>query len=192
MAGTLSLAIINLSILTYFSLKLLREGTWFPAEMYFFVWAYVFSHQAAFPRREYGTFGRGRFPRVPDRETRSLDAHGSLTRMRSMNSKQVRIARLMRPLWWVLGWLFKRPGEARDPKTILIFDFHLIGDIVLLTPLLRAVRKGYPVARIALVAGPWAQEILKGTGWVDEVIPFQPLGSNTVKGGGVCLSASLL
>jgi hypothetical protein len=37
------LAIINISILTYFSLKLLREGTWFSAEMYFFVWAYVFS-----------------------------------------------------------------------------------------------------------------------------------------------------
>jgi hypothetical protein len=34
-------AAVNLSILTYFSLKLLREGTWFSPEMYFFVWAYV-------------------------------------------------------------------------------------------------------------------------------------------------------
>lgn len=78
----------------------------------------------------------------------------------------------MRPAWWILGWFFKHSRPVSTPKTILIFDFHLIGDIVWLTPLLRAVREGYPEAGITLVAGSWSQDILKGTSWVDEIVPF--------------------
>lgn len=89
-----------------------------------------------------------------------------------MNSRNMQVARLMRPVWWSLGHLFKRSQIAPRPKTVLIFDFHLIGDIVWLTPLLRAVREGYPEARIVLVAGAWAQDILKGTSWIDEIVSF--------------------
>lgn len=58
-------------------------------------------------------------------------------------------------------------------KSILIFDFHLIGDIVLLIPFLSAVRRGYPDAKITLVAGPWASEVLKGSMLIDEIKIFQ-------------------
>ena len=92
--------------------------------------------------------------------------------MKNMNSKKVAIASLIRPVWRVLGWFIKGSLQQGSPESILIFDFHLIGDIVLLTPLLRAVRQGFPGARITLVAGPWAQEILKDTAWVDEIVPF--------------------
>ena len=47
-------------------------------------------------------------------------------------------------------------------KNIVILDFHLIGDIVLLTPVLDLFRKKYPYANISLVAGPWANQILIG------------------------------
>ena len=92
--------------------------------------------------------------------------------MKPLNSSKSALARLLRPLWWCLGCFFNGSPPARIPTSILIFDFHLIGDIVLLTPLLRAIRAGYPDSHIALVAGPWSREILKGTAWVDEIIPF--------------------
>lgn len=57
-------------------------------------------------------------------------------------------------------------------KTILVFDFHLIGDIVLLTPFLRSIRKKYPHSSITLVAGPWAAEILYGSNLVDDIVFF--------------------
>jgi ADP-heptose:LPS heptosyltransferase len=54
-----------------------------------------------------------------------------------------------------------------------VFDFHLIGDIVLLTPLLKALRERYPDAHLCLVAGPWAAELLAGTDWVSVLEPFE-------------------
>ncbi len=58
------------------------------------------------------------------------------------------------------------------PSSILIFDLHLIGDVVVLTPLLKALRVAYPNARVVLVAGPWANDILHGTNLVDEIVTF--------------------
>jgi len=92
--------------------------------------------------------------------------------MKPLNPGKSALARLLRPLWWCLGCFFKGTPPDRIPRSILIFDFHLIGDIVLLTPLLRALRNGYPNAHITLVAGSWSMEILKGTALVDEIIPF--------------------
>ena len=92
--------------------------------------------------------------------------------MKPLDSGKSALARLLRPLWWCLGCFFKGTPPALNPASILLFDFHLIGDIVLLTPLLRALRNGYPDAHIALVAGSWAREILAGSAWVDEIIPF--------------------
>lgn len=92
--------------------------------------------------------------------------------MKPLDSKKSTLARLLKPLWFVFGKCFKHATPFSPPRTILIFDFHLIGDVVLLTPLLRVMREAYPEAHIALVAGPWAREILSGTHWVDEIIPF--------------------
>ena len=67
------------------------------------------------------------------------------------------------PLFLFYLFLSSRSYSPKlPPKTILVFDFHLIGDIVLLTPLLQVLRGAYPDARIVLVAGPWAQELLCG------------------------------
>ncbi len=47
-----------------------------------------------------------------------------------------------------------------SPTNILIFEFHLLGDIVMLTPLLMELRRKHPQAHIGLVSGPWAETIL--------------------------------
>lgn len=60
------------------------------------------------------------------------------------------------------------PGEA--PKSILVVELWQIGDVVLATPFLSALRECYPCARITLLGKPHAAELLAESGLVDEVI----------------------
>jgi heptosyltransferase II len=62
-----------------------------------------------------------------------------------------------------------RPGA---PRSFLVVEPWGIGDVVLSTALLRALRANYPGARIALLAKSRAKDLLANSGLVDEVIPF--------------------
>jgi heptosyltransferase-2 len=92
--------------------------------------------------------------------------------MKPINRKLARFAKLLTPLWYVLKPFGPQKAPTPPPSSILVFDFHLIGDIVMLTPLLKSLKTAYPQARLVLVAGVWAKEILHGTDLVDEIIPF--------------------
>lgn len=92
--------------------------------------------------------------------------------MKPINKKLKRISKLFTPVWFLLSLMRRQSDTSTAPREILIFDFHLIGDIVMLTPLLKAIKCAYPNARLVLVAGSWAKEILVGTRLVDEIIPF--------------------
>jgi ADP-heptose:LPS heptosyltransferase len=64
-------------------------------------------------------------------------------------------------------------GQALSTvRSILVIDLHLIGDMVMLLPLLRALRDRFPEARISLLAGPWSGAVLVGSRDVDEVIEY--------------------
>ena len=79
-------------------------------------------------------------------------------------------------LWidrWFVSSLFIKKNQNVYNQTILIFDFHRIGDIVLLTALLISIRKKYKTYKITLVAGRWAQSLLENNrGIIDELIIF--------------------
>jgi ADP-heptose:LPS heptosyltransferase len=92
--------------------------------------------------------------------------------MKPINRKLARLAKLLTPLWYALKPFGPQKAPTQQPSSILVFDFHLIGDIVMLTPLLQSLKTAYPQARLVLVAGAWAKEILYGTDLVDEIIPF--------------------
>lgn len=81
--------------------------------------------------------------------------------MKTYNQKKVLIANLLKPLWVILGFLLKNKIKPADPKSILIMDVHLIGDLVTLTPLVAAAKKRYPNADICLIAGPWAKDVFR-------------------------------
>jgi ADP-heptose:LPS heptosyltransferase len=51
-------------------------------------------------------------------------------------------------------------------NNILIVDLHLIGDIVLLIPVIEILKLKYQDSKIYLLAGPWSKSILKG--YIDE------------------------
>ncbi len=64
----------------------------------------------------------------------------------------------------------KIAGSA--PKSILIVLPTWVGDFVMATPLLRAVRTQFPSAQITLLAEPNLRELIEGGDWMDEVVEW--------------------
>ncbi len=106
--------------------------------------------------------------------------------MKHHNDKLHAISRRLDPIWWLIARLLRlgRFGAGPGiPLSVLLVDLHLLGDIVMLVPLLRVIRRCHPDARIGLMAGPWAQSILAETGLVDEFIILRAPWN--VKGQGI-------
>lgn len=57
-----------------------------------------------------------------------------------------------------------------DPRNILVIDFGQLGDVVLSLPALRAIRERFPYARITIAVGKPAGEIVKLSGFADDVL----------------------
>ena len=57
-----------------------------------------------------------------------------------------------------------------DPRNILVIDFGQLGDVVLSLPALRAIRERFPHAKITIAVGKPAGEIVKLSGYADEVL----------------------
>jgi ADP-heptose:LPS heptosyltransferase len=57
-----------------------------------------------------------------------------------------------------------------DPRNILVIDFGQLGDVVLSLPALRAIRGRFPHARITLAVGKPAGEIVRLSGFADDVL----------------------
>lgn len=55
-------------------------------------------------------------------------------------------------------------------KNILVIKLDHIGDVLLMTPALGAIRKLYPEAHISCLIGNWAKEVLSGNRSIDEII----------------------
>jgi len=62
------------------------------------------------------------------------------------------------------------------PKTILVIQLRQIGDVLMTTPALRALRRRYPQARIMYLAEPLPAKVLEGNPVIDEVIIRDPSG----------------
>ena len=91
--------------------------------------------------------------------------------MKQLNFRLVQAVKVFDPLWRLFA-LLPRRNKNEIIFNILVVDLHLIGDIVMLQPLLAAIRFKYPSAYIALVAGSWAKQILANENSVDEYIQF--------------------
>lgn len=78
-----------------------------------------------------------------------------------------------------LGWmlvrllmtlrLHRRRSEDRDPRTILVVQLDHLGDAILSTGLLRALRMRYPGAWIEILTGPWNQGLFEACPHVQHV-----------------------
>jgi predicted lipopolysaccharide heptosyltransferase III len=61
----------------------------------------------------------------------------------------------------------------RNFKRILLIRFRLMGDVLLMTPVARALRARFPQARIALLTDEPADEMVRGHPALDEIILFK-------------------
>ena len=61
-------------------------------------------------------------------------------------------------------------------RTIALFLPNWIGDVVMATPAIRAVREHFPDARLLSVCKPYVAATLEGAPWFDEVILFDKKG----------------
>jgi ADP-heptose:LPS heptosyltransferase len=63
------------------------------------------------------------------------------------------------------------PTEA--PKSILVVEYWNLGDLAIIIPFLRNLRRRFPGAHISLLVGVGLADFLKGQGLVDEFIPVR-------------------
>lgn len=63
-----------------------------------------------------------------------------------------------------------------EPKKILVIQTAFLGDVVLTTPLLGAIKDGFPKAGLSVLLVPRTKEILAGHPAVDEVLVYDKKG----------------
>ena len=84
---------------------------------------------------------------------------------------------LMRLFLRIIYLLFLYKNEKvnfQKVKKILIYGSMGIGNMILFTPTIKAIRKRFPKARVTLLVGnTGCEEVLKGSDLVDEIINFQ-------------------
>ncbi|MFA5355797.1 MAG: lipopolysaccharide heptosyltransferase II [Candidatus Omnitrophota bacterium] len=82
-------------------------------------------------------------------------------------------------------------GPIPDLKRILIVRTDRIGDVLLSTPAIKAVRDSYPNAYIAVMVSPYARDIVEGNPYLDEVIIYDKDGRHKGWLGSLRLAARL-
>ncbi len=73
----------------------------------------------------------------------------------------------------ILSLLTRSPrglGADEIPRTFLIVEPWGIGDVVLATPVMQAIRRNFPAARILLLSREYGRTLLANSGLVDDVI----------------------
>ncbi|MCX5709891.1 MAG: lipopolysaccharide heptosyltransferase II [Candidatus Omnitrophica bacterium] len=63
-------------------------------------------------------------------------------------------------------------GNLSEPERILIVRTDRIGDALLSTPVIKAIRSAYPQSYIAMMVAPAARDIIEGNPYLDEVIIY--------------------
>jgi len=69
-------------------------------------------------------------------------------------------------------------GGYRSRMHIAVILPRWVGDAVMATPLLRTLRAHFGAARITGVMRPVIADLLDGTGWIDDVVPYDRHGRN--------------
>jgi heptosyltransferase-2 len=73
--------------------------------------------------------------------------------------------------------LLPQPKRRRDagelPSSILVMEFWNLGDLAIVVPFLKNLRRSYPEARISLLVNAGLVAFLHGQGLVDEFIPVR-------------------
>ena len=79
----------------------------------------------------------------------------------------------------------------KDVRHILLRSANWVGDAVMTTPAVRAVRKNFPRARITILAKPWVMPVFYNNPHVDEMMLYDASGRHKGAAGLLRLSRDL-
>ncbi len=65
-----------------------------------------------------------------------------------------------------------KPIDIKNTKRLLIRSTNWIGDAVMTTPAVRAIKENFPFARISLLAKPWVAPVFEHSSHVDQIIIY--------------------
>jgi heptosyltransferase-2 len=68
--------------------------------------------------------------------------------------------------------------RSKQIKRILIRSTNWVGDAVITTPAIRAVRKNFPEAKISLFAKPWVAPIFYNNPYIDNILSYDDAGKH--------------
>lgn len=75
------------------------------------------------------------------------------------------------------------PGAIPAPRRIGLFLPNWVGDAAMATPALRALRKRFPAAALVGVGRPFLRDLFAGSPWLDDLVDFDPRGSDRSRRG---------
>lgn len=76
------------------------------------------------------------------------------------------------------------PVPLQRIRKVLVVRNNDFGDVLLATPIFRAIKRHLPQAEVHVCVGPWAQELLLGNPNVDRVLVYNvPWGNKKLRGG---------
>lgn len=70
--------------------------------------------------------------------------------------------------------------DIKNTGKILIIDFSLIGDIVMLVPFLKTIKQNAPDAKVTLVCHQWGKSVLSNQGLVDRFVIIRESSFNSL------------
>jgi heptosyltransferase-2 len=81
-----------------------------------------------------------------------------------------------------------------DPERIrrvLLRANNWIGDVVMISPAVRAIRERFPAARIVILAKPWVCDVLRDSPFFDELFEYDPQGRHAGMSGRLAVARDL-
>src|SRR5262245_46643634 len=83
------------------------------------------------------------------------------------------------------------PPDPAATHRVLIRANNWIGDVVMISPAVRAIRERFTRARIAIVAKRWVLEALSGNPFYDDLVEYDPEGRHAGLAGRVRLAREI-
>lgn len=93
--------------------------------------------------------------------------------MKGYNQRKLKKALLLDKLLKLI--IHPKPSQALPSSfsNILVIQSHLIGDLIMAIPLLKALKKWYPNAKIILLAGEFSKELMEELPFIDEIVTMK-------------------
>ncbi len=104
----------------------------------------------------------------------------------------IRLFSLLDACGWAIARLFGPPSPRRTPRRILLVNLAHIGDVLMTTPAIAAIRAAHRDAHLAMLAGPWSAAVLENNPHLDEILVTRASWWDRDRGSPWCIPGEFL